>query len=150
MKVTMLLADSAQAVGGKLYVLGGGWSTCGADPVPMGIALKIEVPWDRTNMRHTGKLELLDEDGAAVLVPTPIGDQPVQVPLDFEVGRPPGMKPGTPIDLALAINFPPLPIPPGHRYQWRLTLEGTSEDWSVGFTKLPPGQIPGMPGIPQA
>ena len=32
MKVTMLLADSAQAIEGKLYILGGGWSITGPDP----------------------------------------------------------------------------------------------------------------------
>jgi hypothetical protein len=26
MKLTMLLADAAEAVNGKLYILGGGWS----------------------------------------------------------------------------------------------------------------------------
>ena len=44
MKVTMLLADAAQAVNGKLYILGGGWSVAGPDPTPMAIALKMEVP----------------------------------------------------------------------------------------------------------
>lgn len=134
----MLLADGAQAVGGKLYVLGGGWSICGPDPIPMAIALKIEVPWDRTNMQHHGKLELLDIDGepVTVLAPTPVGDKPVEIPLDFEVGRPPGMIPGTPIDMALAINIGPLPIPTG-RYEWRLTIDDeTRDEWRVTFTKL--------------
>jgi len=27
----MLLADAAQTVGGKLYILGGGWTICGQD-----------------------------------------------------------------------------------------------------------------------
>src|SRR5207244_5203833 len=39
-KVTILLADAAQAVEGKLYVLGGGWSTTGPDPAPMARAIK--------------------------------------------------------------------------------------------------------------
>ena len=32
MKVTILLADAAQAVEGKLFVLGGGWSVTGPEP----------------------------------------------------------------------------------------------------------------------
>src|SRR4051794_17346369 len=58
MKVTMILADSAQAVDGKLYVLGGGWSLAGPGPTPMALAVKIEVPWDRGNMRHHLTIEL--------------------------------------------------------------------------------------------
>jgi len=66
-----MLADSAQEVGGKLYILGGGWSITGPDPVPMAIALKLEVPWDRTNEQHSLLLELVDEDGNPVIVPGP-------------------------------------------------------------------------------
>ena len=39
MKVTILLADAAQAAEGKLYVLGGGWSITGPDPSPMALAI---------------------------------------------------------------------------------------------------------------
>ena len=67
----MMLADAAQEVGGKLYILGGGWSVTGPMPTPMAIALKIEVPWDRTNEKHELLLELLDEDGNPVRVPEP-------------------------------------------------------------------------------
>ena len=47
MKVTILLADSAQAINGKLYILGGGWSIADPGPVVMALAMKIEVPWDQ-------------------------------------------------------------------------------------------------------
>ena len=53
MKLTMLLADAAEAVGGKLYILGGGWSITGPQPTPSAIAIKIDVPWDQTNKVHT-------------------------------------------------------------------------------------------------
>src|SRR5437870_630823 len=75
MKVTMLLADSVQAVGGKLYILGGGWSITGP-PTPSGIAILIEVPWDQTNRKHPWKPELLDSDGEPVMLETPVGEQP--------------------------------------------------------------------------
>ncbi len=44
-KVTMLLCDAAQVSDGKLYILGGGWSMTGPDPVPSAVALKIDVYW---------------------------------------------------------------------------------------------------------
>jgi len=107
--------------------------------VPTAIAIKLEVPWDRTNMPHSLVLELLDEDGNPVLVPGPDEEQvPLQVTGDFEAGRPPGVKPGTPIDSALAVNFGPLPLEPGRRYQWRLSINGESdEDWTLGFSTRP-------------
>jgi len=135
----MMLADSAQEVGGKLYILGGGWSITGPEPVPMAIALKLEVPWDRTNVQHSLLLELLDEDGEPVLVPGPEDDRvPLQVTGEFEAGRPAGIKPGTPIDSALAVNFGPLPLEGGRRFQWRLSIDGeTDEDWTLGFSTRP-------------
>lgn len=141
MKVTMLLADSAQAVGGKLYILGGGWSITGPDPVPFAIALKIEVPWDEANRPHKFTLALLNADGHPVRLPTPGGEQPVEIHGNLEVGRPAGLTPGTPLDSTTALNFAGLPIPPGGRYVWRLTIDGRSdENWEVAFSTRPAGQ----------
>lgn len=144
MKVTMLLADSAQAVNGKLYILGGGWSITGPDPTVMAIVIKIEVPWDEANKRHKLELALLNADGQPVMVPTPTGDRPVELSGEFEVGRPPGLKPGTPLDFPVALNIGPLPLPPDARYVWRLSIDGKSEeDWQVAFTTRP-AQGPGV------
>lgn len=142
----MLLADSAQAVNGKLYILGGGWSITGPDPTAMAIAIKIEVPWDQANKRHVLQLALVNADGQPVMVPTPTGDRPVEISGDFEVGRPPGLKPGTPLDFPVALNIGPLPLAPDGRYVWRLSIDGHSEeDWQVAFTTRParPAQRPG-------
>ena len=138
MRVTLLLADSAQEVGGKLYILGGGWSIT-APGTPSAIALKFEVPWDRANQRHTIELELMTEDGDAVLVPGPDGEPiPLRIEGQLEVGRPAGLKPGTPIDAAMAISLGPLPLEPDRRYQWRLSIDGEhDEDWILGFSTRP-------------
>ena len=89
MRVTMLLADAAQEVNGKLYVLGGGWSVTGPDLPPMAIAIKLDVPWSAANVQHAFALELIDEDGRAV----PAGDSGggVRAEGSFEVGRPAGL-----------------------------------------------------------
>jgi hypothetical protein len=138
MKVTMLLADAAEAVNGKLYVLGGGWSITGPDPMPSAIAIKIDVPWDEANKRHSLKLTLVDTDDKPAMVPTPVGEQPLEFRFEFEVGRPPGLKPGTPLDYALAINLGPVPLQPDSRYVWRLWIdEKTDEDWQVAFSTRP-------------
>ncbi len=135
MKVTMLLADAAQAVGGKLFVLGGGWSVMGPGPAPMALAIKIEVPWDRTNQRHHWTLDLADEDGRPVQLAGAGGERPVHIAGDFEVGRPAGMAQGTPIDLPLAITIGPLQLPPGTRCVWQLTIDGEADPaWQVAFS----------------
>lgn len=130
----MLLADSAQAVEGKLYILGGGWSEIGPEPSPSAIAAHIQVPWDRTNVNHHFRFELLDSDGRTVALGD-TADDVVVIDGDFEVGRPPGMKPGTPIDFPLAINVGPVPLPPGQRFEWRLTIDGEGrDDWRLPFS----------------
>lgn len=139
MKATLLLADYAQAVNGKLYIVGGGWSICGPAPTPMGVAIKIEVPWDQSNIAHKLVLELVDADGQPVTLTDESGaEQAVRIEADLEVGRPPGIKPGTPLDATLAVNTGPLPLPPDSRFAWQLQIGGTTdEDWRVGFTTRP-------------
>ncbi len=133
-RVTLLLADAAQVANGKLYILGGGWSVTWTDPTPSAIALKIEVPWDQANRRHAVKLQLLDADGHPVRPSIPGIAQPVEVTGEFEVGRPAGITPGTPLDALLAINLAPMPLSPA-RYVWRLSIDGQShEDWQVAFS----------------
>jgi hypothetical protein len=138
MKVTLMLADSAQAVEGKLYILGGGWSVTGPEPTPMAIAMKLEVPWDETNRRHAWRLELLDSDGRPVTLSSGADGRAIEIGGEFEVGRPAGVKPGTPIDLPLAINLSALALEPDGRYVWKLWIDDrTDEDWQAAFTTRP-------------
>ena len=132
----MLLADYVVVSDGKLTIVGGGWSQTGPEPAPFGIGLLIQVPWDQANQRHLMRLELLDADGQPVEMETEEGQQQVvffdDVP--FEVGRPAGLKPGTPLDFPVAVNSVPLPLEPG-RYEWRLTIDEQSrQDWTLPFT----------------
>ena len=77
MMATLLLADAAQAIDNKLYVLGGGWSVTGPDATPSALAISLKVPWDEANRRHELRVELVDSDGRSVAVgPTPGGREP--------------------------------------------------------------------------
>lgn len=146
MKVTLLLADSAQEVGNKLYILGGGWSiiTPGA---PFSIAGKIEVPWNEGSSEHTFRLELLDMDGHPVGVEEQIDDEngdgspepkPLAIEGTFATGIPAGVKPGTPLDAVFAINLSGVPLEPGKRYEWRLSIDDRTEDgWYLAFNTRP-------------
>jgi hypothetical protein len=132
-KVSMMLADAAQAVGGKLYILGGGWSVIYGQ-APFAIALKIEVPWHEATDTHTMRLELQDADGQLVMGAD--GEKPlVAIEGTFSTGIPAGMKPGTPIDAVQTFGIPALPLDPG-RFVWKLTIDGREhEDWSIAFTR---------------
>ena len=144
MKVTMLLCDAAQVADGKLFVLGGGWSLTGPDPTPSAIAMKIDVGWHEAELPHHWELYLEDADGRPVMVETPDGAHPVEVRGEFNVARPGTVPEGTPIDVALAVNLGPLPLEPGNRFIWRLTIDGNAEeDWALSFTTRPrpPSQV---------
>ena len=133
-----MLADHAQAAEGKLNIIGAGWSVSGPGPTPFAIAILFEVPWDRANEEHHFKLELVDSDGQEVIVPTPDGEGPLVIDGQFEVGRPPGVKRGTPLSFPLALNLGPQPLAPGGRYEWRLTVDEEShEDWRLAFSTRP-------------
>ena len=99
MKVTMLLADAAQAIEGKLYVLGGGLvdHRPGSHPVrdrrlhpgPLGPdQRRARVPV-RSRRQRRGLRRARDGGGV---------EEPITIEGSFEVGRPPGVKPGTSID----------------------------------------------------
>ena len=62
----MMLADGAQAVGGKLYILGGGFDRINMPTIPFthsfALAILIEVPWNATNQPCQIVVELLNAD----------------------------------------------------------------------------------------
>src|SRR5882672_5541560 len=95
----LILADSAQVQGEKLYMLGGGWSLIWAKEFPaqhqMAVAAGILVPWLETNSRHQFRIQVHAEDG------TMFGD----ISGEFEQGRPPGLLPGTTQRVMLTINL---------------------------------------------
>jgi hypothetical protein len=120
--VTAILCDSAQVADGKLYVLGGGWSICGPGPFLHGLAIKVEVPWNAANQKHQLSADLIHQDGNPVTIGDPPG--PVAFGSEFEVGRPPGILPATPLDVPLAVNFGPMELPAGELFAWRIKVDG--------------------------
>jgi hypothetical protein len=115
----MLLADSVQEAGGKLYVLGGGWSIRrGSGPFQMALAIKLEIPWTQANVAHAVLAELLNQDGA----PAASSGNPVRIEGRIEVGRPPGIPAGTALDAPMALNINGIELQPGG-YRWQLSVD---------------------------
>lgn len=148
MDATMLLCDAAEMQGGKLFILGGGWSIIWVPGVPinMALAVKLSVPWDQANEKHHVRAALIDDDGDDV----DFGQGPVSAEGDLEVGRPPGLKRGMALDAPFVLPFNGIVLQPGG-YVWVLEIDGT-ELARAPFRVMegppgmpPPGMTPGAP-----
>ena len=138
MNVTMLLADSAQVAEGKLYILGGGWSLSGPDPVPSAVAIKVEVDTHEFDRMHHWELFLEDADGQLVQFESPEGPQTIEIRGDFSASAPEGVPAGTPVDVPIAVNLGPIPLRPNSRFTWRLVIDGESlSGATASFTTRP-------------
>lgn len=138
MEATVLLCDYAEAVNGKLYVMGGGWSTLFAPnhPVNMTVAVVLAVGWDEANRRHPLAVALLDHDGNQV----ELGGTPIAIGSEFEVGRPPGVKAGTSLNTPLVFNFNGIVLPEGG-YEFKVSVGGEP----IASRPFTVAQRPGMP-----
>jgi hypothetical protein len=138
MNVTMLLADSAQVAEGKLYILGGGWSLSGPEPVPSAVAIKVEVDTHEFDRMHHWELFLEDADGQLVQFDSPDGPQTIEIRGDFSASAPDGVPAGTPVDVPIAVNLGPIPLRANSRFTWRLVIDGESlTGATASFTTRP-------------
>lgn len=115
----LLLADGAQVAGDKLYVLGGGWTVLWGRSFPINhtiaVAVGIMVPWEETNQAHSVEILILSEDGNQIGQPLVSGQ--------LEVGRPPGIPPGTAQRAMMAVSGPVSIESPG-RYEVVVRVNG--------------------------
>jgi len=136
----MLLCDYAEELGGKLYVMGGGWSRIIPNPpINMALAIKLSIPWNETNRPHDITVRLVNEDHEPIQNEE---GQDIGLAGRIEVGRPPGVRPGSNQDAPLALRFQGLPLEPGP-YVWELLVDGNMLE-SATFEVLPPGMAPPM------
>jgi hypothetical protein len=114
----LVLADYAEAVNGKLYLMGGAWDRIGvrdaSQPMRFGVALAILVPWTATNQNHTLRLTLEDADGS---------ERGMLVESTFVTGRPPELSPGSTQRVLLAVNSL-MPPPPPAEYALVAAING--------------------------
>jgi hypothetical protein len=114
----VLLADRAESIGGKLYVMGGGFDRVGLGQIPgaanFDVAVSVLVGYNETNVPIAFELRCEDPDG-----------QPVFPPMQgsIEVGRPPGMAAGSQQRVMLVLRGPFTFQAPGE-YAWVALLDG--------------------------
>jgi hypothetical protein len=94
----MILADSGEAINGKVYLLGGGWNVLNLPALPQewtfAIALGLDISWDETNQTHQLSLQVQGPDGDQ------LGEE---FTLQLETGRPAGALVGQ--DQRLSLSF---------------------------------------------
>ena len=118
-----LIADYAEIVSGKLYVMGGGWDHTFAPDVPANVrfaaAVGVRVGWEETNRSIPVQVTVEDDDSREL----------VRVDGAVQVGRAPDLPPGTSQLTQFAINLA-LPLPAFGGYRMRV-LAGTGDDQAV-------------------
>lgn len=95
----LILADRAESVNGKLYMMGGGWDRLlvadFTQAQPISIGMGIMVPWNATNMGHTLVVRVESQDGTELAMLT----------LGFNAGRPPTLGQGESQKIVLAFQI---------------------------------------------
>jgi hypothetical protein len=85
----LMIADRAEAINGKLYVMGGAWDTISVPdlglPISFSVALGINIPWNATNEPHRLRLLVQDADGGGL----------AEFEAEFVAGRPPHLALGS-------------------------------------------------------
>jgi hypothetical protein len=115
----LMLADDAAAIGGKLYVHGGGWDTIHTPAMPATIArialvLTVQVEYDEALRDQPLRIDLVDEDDQ------PQGD--VRAEGVLRVGHPPDSRPGEPTFVSQALRFESVRFDHAGRYRFRVFL----------------------------
>ena len=95
----MLLADRAEVLNGKLYMMGGAWDRRQIRdidaPVSLTIVVSVLVPWNLTNEPHQLRIMVEDEDSNPVLP---------EVEATVNVGRPVNATQGQSFRATAVIN----------------------------------------------
>ena|GEM_PF-1172650 len=111
----LLVADRAEVVNGKLYLMGGSWDRVQPQQFPhrmmLGIALGVRIPFAYTDDQHTVAIELLHDD-----------TRMIGFEAKLATGRPPGMA-GMDMLVPMAFNIP-IAIPGEGQVVLRAAIDG--------------------------
>ena len=91
MRASIILADFAETdPGGKVHILGAGWSVTGPQPGPQAVVGFLQVPPEQAGAAILFTLRLTDQAGAVVEVQGPAGMQPMEASDQVEIREPGG------------------------------------------------------------
>lgn len=125
----LILAEHAEAIHGKLYLMGGAWETIHVarfdQPVTLSLAAGIQVPWHATNIHH----------GVVVSVQTADGEVLAAEQHPIMMGRPAHIEPGT-SQRALLVLQMSVVLPRPDRYVVMAAIDETPQA-RVAFRAVP-------------
>jgi len=111
----LLVADRAEVVNGKLYLMGGSWDRIAPQQFPhrmmLGIALGVRIPFAYTDDQHSVAIELLHDDTRMIAFEAKLA-----------TGRAPGMA-GMDMLVPMAFNIP-IAIPGEGQVTLRAAIDG--------------------------
>lgn len=128
----LLVADRAEVVNGKLYLMGGSWDRIQPQNFPhrmmLGIALGVRIPFAYTDDQHTVAIELLHGE-----------TRMIGFEAKLATGRPPGMA-GMDMLVPMAFNIP-IAIPDEGQVALKAVIDGQhGRRHDVKVIKRPQGQ----------
>lgn len=118
----LLLADRAEAINGKLYMMGAAWDRLTVPSFEaanlISLAVGILVPWVACNMQHNLAIDLLDSDRNAM---------GLHVEATFTAGRPPEATPATAQRVFMAFPVVPITLPRPGVYSIAASINGVEQ-----------------------
>jgi hypothetical protein len=132
----LILADRAEAVNGKVYMMGGGWDRIQvpdfSSPQSISLAIGVLVPWNATNRNYNLKIRIESEDATELAA----------MEMTLNTGRPPNLGLAESQRVVLAFNLQ-LKIPSPGTY----VINGFIDD---GLLKRVVFYARPLPSIPRA
>jgi uncharacterized protein DUF6941 len=98
----LTVANHAEAINGLLYLSGAGWTDLrrpmppqGPPPINhLGLGIAVLVAWSETNQPYRVTVRIENADGGELM----------NIQADVEMGRPPGLVPGSDLRAVIAVN----------------------------------------------
>jgi hypothetical protein len=128
-EIDVVLCNHAETAENRLYVAGGGVNLYFVPPsvphvITVGLGCVLHVPYLETNANHQLRVTLIDQDAERVSPWSPKADlPPVVSQQSFNIGRPPIIEVGDEQTVAMALNFPNLPLQNTGLYEFEITVD---------------------------
>jgi hypothetical protein len=129
---------------GKIYIHGGGVHQLFVPQIPgplrtLFLVVRLSIPWHMLGEPHTVNIRALDLDRH------PVGATDPLITTPFELGRPPGHRPGDESAINICAELSGLTVDQPMTLRFHLTVD----DETIGSLPLKVGLMPPQPVVPR-